>query len=66
MRAAFIDCPPFLKELYDAGLDRIVPDLEVHVGSPDGDGESRELAVWDLRKRPAAHLSGPAPAALPD
>jgi D-3-phosphoglycerate dehydrogenase len=34
VKATFIDCPPFLKELYDAGLDRIVPDLVVNVGSP--------------------------------
>lgn len=37
MRPLFIDCPPFLKELYDEGLSGIVPDLEVHVGDPVGD-----------------------------
>ncbi|HEX6142244.1 MAG TPA: NAD(P)-dependent oxidoreductase [Geminicoccaceae bacterium] len=43
MRAAFIDCPPFLKELYDAGLNRLVPDLEVNVGNPGGDEVVRLL-----------------------
>ena len=28
----FIDCPPFLMDLYREGLDGIVPDLEVRVG----------------------------------
>ena len=37
MRAAFIDCPPFLKTLYDDGLDEVVPTLEVNVGSPGPD-----------------------------
>ncbi len=37
MRPLFIDCPPFLKELYEEGLSGIVPDLEVHVGDPVGD-----------------------------
>ncbi len=37
MRPLFIDCPPFLKQLYEEGLSGIVPDLEVHVGDPVGD-----------------------------
>lgn len=38
MRPLFVDCPPFLEQLYEeAGLDRLVPDLEVHVGDPTGD-----------------------------
>lgn len=37
MRPLFIDCPPFLKQLYDEGLSGIVPDLEVNVGDPAGD-----------------------------
>ncbi|MDW8369962.1 MAG: NAD(P)-dependent oxidoreductase [Geminicoccaceae bacterium] len=38
MRPLFVDCPPFLKQLYEeAGLDRLVPDLEIHVGDPAGD-----------------------------
>lgn len=37
MRPLFVDCPPFLKELYDEGLSDIVPDLEIHVGDPVGE-----------------------------
>lgn len=37
MRPLFIDCPPFLKELYDEGLAHLVPDLEIVVGDPVGD-----------------------------
>ena len=34
MKAVFIDCPPFLHELYRGELARIVPELEVNLGSP--------------------------------
>ena len=34
MKATFIDCPPFLHELYEGELRAIVPDLEVNIGSP--------------------------------
>jgi D-3-phosphoglycerate dehydrogenase len=34
MRATFIDCPPFLHELYRGELAEIVPDLAINVGSP--------------------------------
>jgi D-3-phosphoglycerate dehydrogenase len=34
MKATFIDCPPFLHELYRGELAAIVPDLRVNVGSP--------------------------------
>jgi D-3-phosphoglycerate dehydrogenase len=34
MRPLFIDCPPFLMELYREGLGHIVPDLEIEVGDP--------------------------------
>ncbi len=34
MKARFIDCPPFLHELYRGELAEIVPDLEINVGSP--------------------------------
>lgn len=44
MRSVFIDCPPFLKELYDQGLSSIVPALEVNVGSPSREGAIRLLA----------------------
>jgi D-3-phosphoglycerate dehydrogenase / 2-oxoglutarate reductase len=37
MRATFIDCPPFLHELYRGGLATIVPDLEISIGSPSRD-----------------------------
>ncbi len=33
-KAVFIDCPPFLHGLYRQDLARIVPDLEINVGSP--------------------------------
>ncbi len=33
-RAVFIDCPPFLHGLYQQDLARIVPSLEINVGSP--------------------------------
>lgn len=33
-RSIFIDCPPFLHGLYQQDLARIVPDLEINVGSP--------------------------------
>jgi D-3-phosphoglycerate dehydrogenase / 2-oxoglutarate reductase len=34
MKATFIDCPPFLHELYRGDLARIVPDLSINIGSP--------------------------------
>jgi D-3-phosphoglycerate dehydrogenase len=34
MKATFIDCPPFLHELYRGDLAAIVPDLAINVGSP--------------------------------
>ena len=34
MKAVFIDCPPFLHELYRGELAELVPDLEVNLGSP--------------------------------
>ena len=34
MKATFIDCPPFLHELYRGELRAIVPDLEINIGSP--------------------------------
>lgn len=38
MPPLFVDCPPFLKELYEQeGLDRLVPDLEIHVGDPSAE-----------------------------
>jgi D-3-phosphoglycerate dehydrogenase len=37
MKATFIDCPPFLHELYRGELAAIVPDLEIHLGSPSPD-----------------------------
>ena len=51
MRSVFIDCPPFLKDLYDAGLDRIVPELILNVGSP-----GRDQIVEALRETPFALL----------
>jgi D-3-phosphoglycerate dehydrogenase / 2-oxoglutarate reductase len=37
MKATFIDCPPFLHELYRDELAAIVPDLEINLGSPSRD-----------------------------
>jgi D-3-phosphoglycerate dehydrogenase / 2-oxoglutarate reductase len=34
MKAVFIDCPPFLHELYRGELAQIVPGLEINLGSP--------------------------------
>jgi D-3-phosphoglycerate dehydrogenase / 2-oxoglutarate reductase len=34
VKAVFIDCPPFLHELYRGELAEIVPDLEINLGSP--------------------------------
>jgi D-3-phosphoglycerate dehydrogenase len=44
MRATFIDCPPFLKDIYDLRLHAIVPDLIVHEGSPSADEVAARLA----------------------
>jgi D-3-phosphoglycerate dehydrogenase len=43
MKATFIDCPPFLHELYRGGLDEIVPDLSINIGSPSPDEVIRLL-----------------------
>jgi len=37
VRPLFVDCPPFLEQLYREGLSGIVPELEIHVGDPTGD-----------------------------
>jgi D-3-phosphoglycerate dehydrogenase len=37
MRARFIDCPPFLHDLYRGEMAEIVPDLEINLGSPSRD-----------------------------
>ena len=36
-KALFLDCPPFLDSLYQHELAKIVPDLEINVGSPGRD-----------------------------
>ncbi|MGH6913878.1 MAG: NAD(P)-dependent oxidoreductase, partial [Geminicoccales bacterium] len=36
-KAVFLDCPPFLHELYQGELATIVPDLQVNLGSPSPD-----------------------------
>ena len=43
MKATFIDCPPFLHELYRGDLAAIVPDLAVNIGSPSADEVIRLL-----------------------
>ena len=43
MKATFIDCPPFLHELYRGDLAEIVPDLAVNIGSPSPDEVIRLL-----------------------
>jgi D-3-phosphoglycerate dehydrogenase len=37
MKAKFLDCPPFLHEIYQSDLAEIVPDLEINIGSPSRD-----------------------------
>jgi D-3-phosphoglycerate dehydrogenase len=44
MKATFIDCPPFLHELYLDELSAIVPDLEINLGSPSAEQVIRLLA----------------------
>jgi D-3-phosphoglycerate dehydrogenase len=44
MKATFIDCPPFLHELYRGELAAIVPDLEINLGSPSRDEVTALLA----------------------
>ncbi len=44
MKATFIDCPPFLHELYRGELAAIVPDLKIHLGSPSRDEVAALLA----------------------
>ena len=43
MKATFIDCPPFLHELYQGDLAQIVPDLAINIGSPLPDDVIRLL-----------------------
>jgi D-3-phosphoglycerate dehydrogenase / 2-oxoglutarate reductase len=43
MKATFIDCPPFLHELYRGELAGIVPDLSINIGSPAPDQVIRLL-----------------------
>ena len=44
MKAVFVDCPPFLHELYRGELAAIVPDLEINLGSPSPDEVKALLA----------------------
>ncbi|MEZ5932970.1 MAG: NAD(P)-dependent oxidoreductase [Alphaproteobacteria bacterium] len=65
-KATFIDCPPFLHELYQGELAGIVPDLEINVGSPSADevkallAESR-FALLDHTTMDASLLEACAP-----
>jgi D-3-phosphoglycerate dehydrogenase / 2-oxoglutarate reductase len=43
MKATFIDCPPFLHELYRGDLAQIVPDLAIIIGSPSANEAIRLL-----------------------
>ena len=43
MKATFIDCPPFLHELYRGEIAAIVPDLAINVGSPSANEAIRLL-----------------------
>jgi D-3-phosphoglycerate dehydrogenase / 2-oxoglutarate reductase len=43
MKATFIDCPPFLHELYRGDLAQIVPDLAINIGSPSANEAIRLL-----------------------
>ncbi len=44
MRAVFVDCPPFLADLYTPELRAIVPGIEVNVGDADAE---RTIALLD-------------------
>ncbi len=44
MKAVFIDCPPFLHELYRGEMAAIVPDLEINQGDPSRDEVAALLA----------------------
>jgi D-3-phosphoglycerate dehydrogenase len=62
MKATFIDCPPFLHELYQGELAEIVPDLAVNLGSPAPDEvirllESSTFAMNDHTTMDAALLA---------
>jgi D-3-phosphoglycerate dehydrogenase / 2-oxoglutarate reductase len=48
MKAVFIDCPPFLHELYRGELAELVPELEVNLGSPSAAEVSALLADAEL------------------
>jgi D-3-phosphoglycerate dehydrogenase / 2-oxoglutarate reductase len=43
MKATFIDCPPFLHELYRGDRAQIVPDLAINIGSPSANEAIRLL-----------------------
>lgn len=43
-KATFIDCPPFLHDLYRGELTAIVPDLVINVGSPSAEEVKEKLA----------------------
>ena len=43
MKATFIDCPPFLHELYHGEIAGIVADLAINVGSPSANEAIRLL-----------------------
>jgi D-3-phosphoglycerate dehydrogenase / 2-oxoglutarate reductase len=49
MKATFIDCPPFLKTIYDESLTHLAPDLVINLGSP-----SRDEVIELLRGSPFA------------
>lgn len=37
MRAIYFDCSPFMEDLYHSGLNRLMPDLAIHIGDPAAD-----------------------------
>ena len=65
MKAVFVDCPPFLHELYRGELAQIVPDLEINVGSPAPDEVEALLAGAPLAMNDHTTLDAALLAACP-
>jgi D-3-phosphoglycerate dehydrogenase len=65
MKATFIDCPPFLHELYRGELTTLVPDLEINLGSPSADEVKTLLADATLAMNDHTQLDEALLAACP-
>jgi D-3-phosphoglycerate dehydrogenase len=65
MKAVFIDCPPFLHELYQGELATIVPELEINLGSPSPEEVKALLADAPLAMNDHTQLDETLLAACP-